>query len=65
MSKVVIEVLKKDFCIQIRYNRRAVKTYSAAVGYSEVEAISNSTTGGHSPQSTNNENTETEQGAEI
>ena len=28
MLKVGIEVLKKDFCVQIGYNRRAVKTYS-------------------------------------
>ena len=28
--KVGIEVLKKDFCVQIGYNRRAVKTYSDA-----------------------------------
>ena len=27
MLKVGIEVLKKDFCVQIGYNRRAVKTY--------------------------------------
>ena len=28
MLKVGIEVLKKDFCVQIGYNRRAVKNYS-------------------------------------
>ena len=28
MLKVGIEVMKKDFCVQIGYNRRAVKTYS-------------------------------------
>ena len=27
MLKVRIEVVKKDFCVQIGYNRRAVKTY--------------------------------------
>ena len=27
MLKVGIEVMKKDFCVQIGYNRRAVKTY--------------------------------------
>ena len=27
MFKVGIEVMKKDFCVQIGYNRRAVKTY--------------------------------------
>ena len=28
MLKVGIEVLKKDFCVQIGYNRRAVKNYT-------------------------------------
>ena len=27
MLKVGVEVLKRDFCVQIGYNRRAVKTY--------------------------------------
>ena len=27
MLKVGIEILKKDFCVQIGYNQRAVKTY--------------------------------------
>ena len=31
MLKVEIEVLKKDFCVQIGYNRRAVKNYSDLV----------------------------------
>ena len=31
MLKVGIEVLKKDFCVQIGYNRQAVKTYSNAL----------------------------------
>lgn len=29
MLEVGIEVLRKDFCLQIGYNRRAVKTYSS------------------------------------
>ena len=29
MLKVGVEVMKKDFCIQIGYNRRAVKAYGA------------------------------------
>ena len=28
MFKVGVEVLRKDFCVQIGYNRRAVKNYS-------------------------------------
>ena len=32
MLKVAIEVMKKDFCVQIGYNRRAVKTYGAGPG---------------------------------
>ena len=56
MLKVGIEVLKKDFCVQIGYNRRAVKNYSAAVGYTGVR----NTNVNHS-QSTNNLNIETEQ----
>ena len=36
MLKVGIEVLKKDFCVQIGYNRKAVKTYGAP---SKVEAL--------------------------
>ena len=56
MLKVGIEVLKKDFCIQIGYNRRAVKNYSDLKS-SEATVIAT--------QSTNNENGETEQGPEI
>lgn len=52
MLKVGIEVLKKDFCIQIGYNRRAVKNYTDVKVIEEV--VKN-------PQSTNNENTETEE----
>ena len=38
MFKIGVEVLRKDFCVQIGYNRRAVKNYSTAVGDS-VEVV--------------------------
>ena len=40
MFKVGIEVLRKDFCIQIGYNRRAVKNYSKAISGAQNEALS-------------------------
>ena len=30
--KIGVEVLRKDFCVQIGYNRRAVKNYGEAMG---------------------------------
>ena len=30
MLKVGVEVMKRDFCVQIGYNRRAVKSYSSS-----------------------------------
>ena len=42
MFKIGVEVLRKDFCVQIGYNRRAVKNYSksagdsGAIGYGEA-----------------------------
>ena len=39
MFKVGVEVLRKDFCVQIGYNRRAVKNYSEAVPIQKSEEI--------------------------
>ena len=41
MLKVGIEVLKKDFCVQIGYNRRAVKTYGPPEVRQEPEVEEN------------------------
>ena len=42
MLQVGIEVMKKDFCVQIGYNRRAVKTYSPASDVNRVEDLEGS-----------------------
>ena len=39
MLKVGIEVLKKNFCVQIGYNRRAVKNYCDVNQSSEPQPI--------------------------
>ena len=60
MFKIGVEVLRKDFCVQIGYNRRAVKNYSAAVGYSDVNSSKSSETQAEGPlqsiRSNNEEN---------
>ena len=40
MLKVGIEVMKKDFCVQIGYNRRAVKTYGTPDRVEQEQVVS-------------------------
>ena len=39
MLKVGIEVMKKDFCVQIGYNRRAVKNYSQTSDNIQAQSV--------------------------
>ena len=39
MFKLGIDVLNRDFCVQIGYNRKAVKTYGQGVSQAESFAL--------------------------
>ena len=39
MFKLGIDVLNRDFCVQIGYNRKAVKTYGQGVGMTETVRV--------------------------
>ena len=39
MFKLGIDVLNRDFCVQIGYNRKAVKTYGPQSEVPEVETL--------------------------
>ena len=47
MFKLGVDVLNRDFCIQIGYNRKAVKTYGHQEALSSVRAEGVATLSGH------------------